>query len=136
MILPGGHQIRSIDVGVLLSAGILELEVVKKPVVAIFPTGTEIIEPGAEIKKEALLNPNSRMFENMVQEQGAIAKRYPILEDVYEVIRDQVKAAVQCSDMVIASMPVPVPDAMTIRFMSCVNWEKCWYMGDNQTGNR
>ncbi|MDD3186178.1 MAG: molybdopterin biosynthesis protein [Anaerostipes sp.] len=101
MILPGGHQIRSIDVGVLLSAGILELEVVKKPVVAIFPTGTEIIEPGAEIKEGSIIESNSRMFENMVQEQGAIAKRYPILEDVYEVIRDQVKAAVQCSDMVI-----------------------------------
>ena len=45
MILPSSHKIRPIDVGVLLSAGITEIEVVKKPEVAIFPTGTEIIEP-------------------------------------------------------------------------------------------
>ena len=49
MILPSSHKIRPIDIGVLLSAGILKIDVVKKPEVAIFPTGTEIIEPDAEI---------------------------------------------------------------------------------------
>ena len=101
MILPGCHMIRSIDIGVLLSAGILEVEVVKKPVVAIFPTGTEIIEPGAEIVDGSIIESNSRMFENMVVEQGGIGRRYPILEDNYELIRDKVKEAVACSDMVI-----------------------------------
>lgn len=101
MILPSCHQIRSIDVGVLLSAGITKIEVVKKPVVAIFPTGTEIIEPGDEIQDGSIIESNSRMFENMAIEQGAVAVRYPILEDVYETIRDAVKEAVACSDMVI-----------------------------------
>ena len=45
MILPSKHKIKPIDIGVLLSAGILDIEVVKKTEVAIFPTGTEIIEP-------------------------------------------------------------------------------------------
>ena len=40
------------------------------------------------------------MFENMAVEQGATAVRYPILEDVYETIRDAVKEAVAVSDMV------------------------------------
>jgi len=101
MILPSCHQIRSIDVGVLLSAGITQIEVVKKPVVAIFPTGTEIIEPGDEIQDGSIIESNSRMFENMAVEQGAVAVRYPILEDVYETIRDAVKDAVAVSDMVI-----------------------------------
>ena len=35
MILPGRHKIRPIDIGVLTSAGIREIEVVKKPEVAI-----------------------------------------------------------------------------------------------------
>lgn len=101
MILPGGHQIRSIDVGVLLSAGILEIEVVKKPVVSIFPTGTEIIEPGEEISEGSIIESNSRMFENMVAEQNAIPIRHNILPDDYELIRDSVKEAVNHSDMVI-----------------------------------
>ncbi len=101
MILPSCHRIRAIDVGVLLSAGIMELEVIRQPVVSIFPTGTEIIEPGEEPKEGSIIESNSRMFEYMVQEQGGIAKRYPILEDCYESIRDAVKAALPSSDILI-----------------------------------
>ena len=50
MLLPGYHVIRPIDIGVLLAGGITQLEVWKKPSVAIFPTGTEIIEPGQDPK--------------------------------------------------------------------------------------
>ena len=71
MILPGRHCIRPIDVGVLLSGGIVEIEVVKNPTVAIFPTGTEIIEPGTEPKDGDIIESNSRMFENMAKVQGA-----------------------------------------------------------------
>lgn len=56
MILPGHHKIRAIDVGVLLSAGITEIEVAVQPSVAIFPTGTEIIEPGRLLWRAVSLN--------------------------------------------------------------------------------
>lgn len=101
MILPSCHLIRPIDVGVLLSAGITEIEVVKKPFVTIFPTGTEIIEPGDEIREGSIIESNTRMFEQMVLEQGGLAKRCPILEDDYEKIRDEVKKAAAGSDMVL-----------------------------------
>lgn len=101
MILPSCHQIRPIDVGVLLSAGILEIEVVRRPKVTIFPTGTEIIEPGEEIQEGSIIESNTRMFEQMVIEQGGLAKRCPILEDDYDKIRDEVKKAVAKSDMVL-----------------------------------
>jgi len=45
MILPRNHKIRPMDVGVILASGITEIAVLKRPEVAIFPTGTEIIEP-------------------------------------------------------------------------------------------
>ena len=101
MILPSCHKIRPIDVGVLLSAGITEIEVVKQPKVTIFPTGTEIIEPGEAITDGSIIESNTRMFEQMVIEQGGLAKRCPILEDVYEKILEEVKKAVAVSDMVI-----------------------------------
>lgn len=101
MILPSCHRIRPIDVGVLLSAGILEIEVVKQPKVTIFPTGTEIIEPGDAILEGSIIESNTRMFEQMVLEQGGLAERRPILEDDYEKIRDEVKKAVAGSDMVL-----------------------------------
>jgi len=101
MILTGHHLIRPVDVGVLLSAGINELSVLKKPSVAIFPTGTEIIEPTDTPVEGSILESNSRMFESMVNSQGGTAVRYPILQDEYIVIRDAVAEAVKNHDMVI-----------------------------------
>ncbi|MBS6118567.1 MAG: molybdopterin biosynthesis protein, partial [Clostridiales bacterium] len=101
MILPGRHCIRPIDVGVLLSGGIVEIEVVKNPEVAIFPTGTEIIEPGTEPKDGDIIESNSRMFENMAKVQGAKAVRFKTIPDDYEKIRDAVKEAAEKFDMVI-----------------------------------
>ena len=101
MILPGGHCIRPIDVGVLLAAGIVEIEVAARPRVAIFPTGTEIIEPGTEPKDGDIIESNSRMFENMAVQQGALADRFSPIEDDYGKIRDAVQAAVQTHDLVI-----------------------------------
>ena len=101
MILPGRHCIRPIDVGVLLSGGIVEIEVVKNPTVAIFPTGTEIIEPGTEPKDGDIIESNSRMFENMAKVQGAEAVRFGTIPDDYEKIRKAVKEAAENFDMVI-----------------------------------
>ena len=103
MILPGRHCIRPIDVGVLLSAGIVEIEVVKLPAVAIFPTGTEMIEPGTEPKDGDIIESNSRMFENLVTAQGARAVRFAPIEDDYNKIRDAVKKASGEFDMVIVN---------------------------------
>ena len=103
MILPSSHKIRPIDIGVLLSAGILKIDVVKKPEVAIFPTGTEIIEPDAEIEDGSIIESNSRMFENMVNVAGGKGHRFPPIIDDYEQIRDQVSAAVDTHDMVIVN---------------------------------
>lgn len=101
MILPSAHRIRPIDIGVLLSAGILDMEVVKKPVVAIFPTGTEIIEPTETPKEGDIIESNSRMFEGMVTECGGEAKRYSPIVDDYDLIKSKVSEAVAAHDMVI-----------------------------------
>lgn len=103
MILPSNHKIRPIDIGVLLSAGILEIEVIKRPDVAIFPTGTEIIEPEDDPEDGSIIESNSRMFENMVTVAGGVGHRYPPIIDNYEMIRDQVSKAVDEHDMVIVN---------------------------------
>lgn len=103
MILPSNHRIRAIDIGVLLSAGILEIDVVKRPEVAIFPTGTEIIEPEEEPEDGSIIESNSRMFENMVTVAGGIGHRFPPIPDDYQQIKGQVSEAVDRYDMVIVN---------------------------------
>ena len=111
MILPGRHEIRAIDIGVLLSAGITEIEVFRRPRVAIFPTGDEIVEADdlasgdararELIEKGAIIESNSRMFENMVTEAGGTGVRFETLKDDYDTIKKAVADAAREYDMVI-----------------------------------
>lgn len=101
MLLASMHKIRPIDIGVLFSGGITRIKVVKRPSVAIFPTGTEIIEPGSELKEGDILESNSRMFEAMVTSYGGIAHRFPPIEDDYEKIKKAVSDALVHYDIVI-----------------------------------
>lgn len=103
MLLASMHKIRPIDIGVLFSGGITKIKVVKQPKVAIFPTGTEIIEPGSEPKEGDILESNSRMFEAMVTSYGGIAHRFPPIEDDYEKIKKAVSDALVHYDIVIVN---------------------------------
>ena len=101
LILPANHKIRPVDIGSLLSAGLVEIEVYKKPTVAIIPTGTELIEPGDTAVTGSIIESNSRMLAALVTEDGGTAIRYPIVPDVYENLRDTLVEATQTADIVL-----------------------------------
>ena len=103
LIIPSLREIKPVDIGVLLSAGILEIEVYKKPTVAIFPTGTEIIEPSDTPVEGSIIESNSRMFEGLVTEIGGKPTRFPPIKDDYEEIKSHIKDAVDKYDMVIVN---------------------------------
>ena len=103
MILPSGHQIRPIDIGVLLSTGITNIEVVKKPRVAIIPTGTELIEPEAIPSKGDIIESNSRVFEAMVKDAGGIPNRLSPIKDDYELIKEVIIDEVTKKQVVIVN---------------------------------
>ncbi len=59
--------------------------------VAIIPTGTELVEPGNNLKVGDIIDFNSRTFAAQVFEYGGIAKRYEIVKDNYEKIKNYYK---------------------------------------------
>lgn len=103
MLLPGMHKIRPIDIGVLFSGGIIKVEVVKCPKIAIFPTGTEIIEPTETPGDGDIIESNSRMFEAMVTSYGGIAYRFTPIEDNYQKIKAAIENALNSYDLVIVN---------------------------------
>lgn len=103
MLIPSRHRIRPVDIGVLLSGGIIEIPVFKLPTVAIFPTGTEIIEPGTEPKDGDIIESNSRMFEAMVTEHGGSPQRFAPIIDDYELLKSAIAEAAERFDMVIVN---------------------------------
>ncbi|MEF9839628.1 MAG: molybdopterin biosynthesis protein [Lachnospiraceae bacterium] len=101
MLLSNHHKIRPMDIGVLLSGGILTVSVFRRPRVGIIPTGTEIIEPTQVPKKGDILESNSRMFEAMVTTYGGIPDRCSIVKDDYEQIKAAIEQTLQTNDMVL-----------------------------------
>ncbi|MDY4922205.1 molybdopterin biosynthesis protein [Frisingicoccus sp.] len=101
MVLPSHHTIRAIDISVLLASGIREIQVIRKPVVGIIPTGDEMIEYTGEPEDGKIIETNSWMFENLVTENGGIGHRYPIVRDDPEKIREAVLKALDECDIVL-----------------------------------
>lgn len=80
-LLPRGHRVRPVDVGALLAAGVATVEVRARPVVAILPTGDELIEPGDELRPGGIVEFNSRMLAAFVREWGGEPVRLPPSRD-------------------------------------------------------
>ena len=103
MIIPGRHRIRPIDIGVLLSAGIVEVEVLGKPKVAIFPTGNEIVEPGQPPGEGEITESNTRMLEALAREAGGEATRFETIPDDPALLESALKLALERHDMVLVN---------------------------------
>ncbi|MDD3706093.1 MAG: molybdopterin biosynthesis protein [Clostridiaceae bacterium] len=101
MIIPANHEIRPVDIAAMLSGGITEIEVVKKPRIGIIPTGTEIIEPDEPLVLGKIIESNSRMFEGMVREYGGEPVRYKPVPDDYELLKSTISKAAEENDMVL-----------------------------------
>jgi len=101
MILPSFHEIRPEDIGALFAGGIFEIEVIKKPKVAIIPTGSEIVEDYKNLKVGDIIESNSRMFEAMITVSGGEPHRYSPIRDEKELLKKNILDAVKKNDVVI-----------------------------------
>lgn len=101
MILASYMKVTPAAIGAMIAGGVLEIEVIKKPVIGIIPTGDEIVAPCADPKPGDILEFNSSIFSAMVQEWGAEAKTYPIVPDRFDAIREMVAGAADECDIVL-----------------------------------
>ncbi|MCD5413784.1 MAG: molybdopterin biosynthesis protein [Clostridiales bacterium] len=101
MIVPSRHQINPFDIGSLLCGGITEIEVIKKPLIGILSTGTEIIEAEDKIEEGKIIDSNSRMFIAMTKKIGAKPNRYKPIIDDYELIKQRIVEATKENDIVV-----------------------------------
>lgn len=101
MILPSFMKVTPAAIGAMIAGGVLELEVISKPVVGIIPTGDEIVPPCAEPEPGDILEFNSSIFSAMLADWDAVPKTYPIVPDRYDEIRSMLEKAVEECDVVI-----------------------------------
>lgn len=101
MILASGMDVTPAAIGAMIAGGVLEIEVIKKPVIGIIPTGDEIVPPCANPKPGDILEFNSSIFSAMVTGWGAEAVTYPIVPDQFDRIKTMVERASNECDLVI-----------------------------------
>ncbi len=101
MILPVLTKVSPSAIGAMIAGGVLEIEVIRKPVVGIIPTGDEIVPPCTDPKPGDILEFNSSIFSAMLKEWGAEAVVYPIVPDKFEQIQEMTAKASDECDMVI-----------------------------------
>ena len=97
MILPGAMEITPAAIGAMLAGGVLTVEVIARPRVALIPTGDEIVPPCADPKPGDILEFNSSIFSAMLRRWGAEPVTYPIVKDDFDAIRAMTaRAAAEC----------------------------------------
>ncbi|MBQ0014940.1 MAG: molybdopterin biosynthesis protein [Oscillospiraceae bacterium] len=101
MILPSFTEITPAALGAMLAGGVLNVAVVKPPVVGIIPTGDEIVAPCENPAPGDIIEFNSTIFSGILRSWGAIPKTYPIIKDIKEDIINTMKQAVEECDAVI-----------------------------------
>ncbi len=101
MILPQGQTLRPVDLGALLAGGVLELPVVKKPKVAILPTGNELVQPGTPLNPGDIVEFNGTVFSGFVLEWGGEPLLSDIVVDNPDHIRNAIEKASDEADIII-----------------------------------
>ncbi len=101
LLLPENHRLRPADLGACAAAGITEVEVRRKPSVAILPTGSELVGIDADPKPGDIVEFNSLVLAGMLTEWGAEPVRLPPVSDDPAKLRCVISTAVEQHDLVL-----------------------------------
>ena len=102
-VLRRGHVLTSRETGVLAAIGVTEVDVWRKPIVAILSTGDEIIPPGEPMQGARVYDSNAQVLADAVRELGGEPARLGITPDDPAALRERLRQALDFADMVILS---------------------------------
>jgi putative molybdopterin biosynthesis protein len=101
LVLAAGHTLRAVDLGAIAACGHVDVQVARKPKVAILPTGSELIEIGKPIVPDGIVESNSLILASQVAQWGAEATRFPIIPDDIDKLIGQVRQASKSHDLIL-----------------------------------
>lgn len=101
MILPSYTTVSPSAIGALLAGGVLQINVIKKPVIGIIPTGDEIVPPTTDPAPGDIIEFNGSIFSSMVRQWGAEPIIFPIVPDQFDAIKTTVADALSKCDIVL-----------------------------------
>lgn len=97
-------------IGYLLSLGITEVSVYKKPSIAIVTTGNELVEPGQDLPHGKIYESNSKMLLSALYNLKFYDVTLYTVEDNYPKTVEKLNAVINTNDLVIITGGISVGD--------------------------
>jgi len=102
-VIPAGRRLDPRDIALAAALGVAELEVHRRPRVAVFSTGDEILEPGSALAPASLYDSNRFSLMAMLRHAGCDVTDLGILKDNVHETADRLGAAARKHDLVVTS---------------------------------
>lgn len=96
-------RIRTQEVALLATLGFSSIRVYRKPKIAIFSTGNEIVEPESSIRPGLVRDANSYSVEGLLRSLGYTTSHFPIVPDDVKILQERLEESLECSDIVLLS---------------------------------
>jgi len=102
-LIEKGTLITPAEIGTCATFGYGEIEVSKKPKIAIFGTGDELIEPGKNLCEGQIYNSNLYVFKELVDRAGGEVVMQDVIKDNKDSLREFLSRALETCDVIISS---------------------------------
>jgi molybdenum cofactor synthesis domain-containing protein len=107
-VLRAGEQISAAAMAVLASFGYAQINVVKRPRVAVLATGSELVAIDQRPGRDQIRDSNNSSIGAYAELSGAIVEALPLAGDDTALLRRQIMEAAQRSDVIVTSGGVSV----------------------------
>jgi molybdopterin molybdotransferase len=115
VVLQAGQRLSAQAMGLAASVGAARLQVLRRPRVALFSTGDELVMPGEPLKPGAIYNSNRFTLRGLLQAAGCEVADLGIVPDTLAATRDALRRAAEGNDLILTSGGVSVGEEDHIR---------------------
>ncbi len=102
-LLTPGERITPLDIAIIASAGLTEIETTRKPVIRVISTGNELVPAGRSIAPHQIRLSNGPAIQAMLDAHGYADGDHEHLVDDLEVLRERIGRHLDAADVVILS---------------------------------
>jgi molybdopterin molybdotransferase len=114
-VLSAGTRLTPQALGLAASVGAAALTVARRPKVALFSTGDELVMPGEPLKPGAIYNSNRFTLRALIQAMGCDCSDFGIVPDRLDATRAALREAAQAHDLIVTSGGVSVGEEDHLR---------------------
>lgn len=102
-VLRAGEEINAQAIATLASFGYAQVKVGRQPRVAVMATGSELVDVGRTPARDQIRDSNNYTIEAYAKLAGATVERVPLAGDDTELLKKQMAAALEHSDVLVTS---------------------------------